>query len=558
MKALALRLLRPRAGQFLLVALLIASGSLAGLALPLAAGRIVAGLVGDAVEVSPALLLATLAFLAVQNGLTYLSNVRSERLATHVLAELRRTVYAHVQRLPLDFHESRPRGATMSVLVRDVDFVGQFMTSFAVSMVPLLVTLAGASVAMLSLDVALALPILVVIPVAIIAFRLLARHFRPLSLELRDAEGQVLDRLEETIGMIRTIKSFGREPLEDLRFAEAVADARDLRCRLEHREAALRPAIQFLSGAAVLLLFWAIGARLSGSGLSTSEWTALLLYSGMIIRPLSGLAGSWGMVQIARGSVARLDDVLRLAPEDLPPDWAETPRLTGEISFLDVGFCYPNGTRVLDEVSFTIREGTVAGLLGRNGAGKSTVLKLIEGLYLPSDGTVLVGGQPTSEQDLTVLRRNVIVVSQQVQLVDGSVRDNIAYGRPDAPEEAVIAAARRALAHDFIQSLDRGYETAIGENGVRLSGGQRQRLALARALLCDPPILLLDEATAMFDLEGEDAFFSTCAEAFAGRTVIIVGHTPKVFDAVDLCLTVENGHVFSSDLPQERKAHAGE
>ena len=273
---------------------------------------------------------------------------------------------------------------------------------------------------------------------------------------------------------------------------------------------------------------------------------SFLFYAALLTRPVGSLAEVYGRLQIARGILARLERVLARPAEagyagaDLP---VAASAAAGAVEFRDVSFAYEGRNPVLAHASFAIAAGETVALTGENGAGKSTIISLLLRFYDPDSGTILVDGQDIASLQVQQLRRMTGYVPQRALLFNGTVRENIAFGRPEADDEALLEAARLAQALEFIEDLPDGFDTQIGDNGVRLSGGQRQRIALARALLVDPPILILDEATAMYDLEGESAFVTACRTALKGRTVIIITHRPASLALADRVLLVEGGQV---------------
>jgi ABC-type multidrug transport system fused ATPase/permease subunit len=307
--------------------------------------------------------------------------------------------------------------------------------------------------------------------------------------------------------------------------------------------AALEPSIQFLAGTAAVLLLWLGSRRLGGGGMTPAELLSFLFYAALLTRPVSALAGTWAQVQSARGTLERLHGVLTEPAEPIFHPAPPLGRVRGRIGFERVRFAYPGRAPILDEVSLEIAAGETVAIGGANGAGKSTLVHLLLRLHEPAAGRILIDGIDIAGVNLQSLRRQIGIVPQHPLLFNGSVAANIGFGRTDADAAMIERAARLAQAHAFVSRLPQGYDTPIGDQGVRLSGGQRQRLALARALLKDPPILILDEATAMFDLDGERDFIASCTETLRGRTVLLITHRPASLALADRALLVEGGHV---------------
>jgi ATP-binding cassette subfamily B protein len=525
--------------------LLMVAESGAALAVPWLGGRLAEGLLTRQGIDTGGVLLGLLALFALQALLKFGNGYLLNRSALHILADLRIRLYDHLQALPMGFYHQRRLGDVLALLTHDVERLSGFLTGTLLSVIPLLITVVGALLFMFRIDTRLTLIATVLVPLFYLLLKAIGRRLRPLACRLQEAYAGAVAIAEENLGMLPAIKSFTREAQESARYRRQVEEILSLGKRQEVIYAALGPSVQFLAAAGIVLVLWLAGARLGSGGIGPGELVSFLLYTGLLTRPVSALADVYGQTQSARGALERLVQVFSERPEPLWQSGHALPAVRGEIEFRDVGFAYPGRAPALDGVRLLIRAGETVALTGPNGAGKSTLAHLLLRIHEPDAGRILVDGTDIATVSLQSLRRQIGVVPQHVLLFDGTLRDNIAYGRLEADREAIEAAARAAHAHAFIVQLPQGYDTRIGDRGVRLSGGQQQRLALARALLKDPPILILDEATAMFDPQGEREFLEACREVLARRTVLLITHRPASLALADRVVHLVGGKITS-------------
>jgi ATP-binding cassette, subfamily B, bacterial len=522
-----------------LCSLLMLAETGAALAMPWLAGQFAAGLLTGAAQSGGALLLGLLGLFALQAMLKFANSWLLGGTAEAILADLRTRLYDQLQALPLAYFQQRRHGEILALLTNDVARLASFISGTLLSVVPLILTVVGAVLLMGRIDARLTLLVVLMMPLFYLLIKVLGRRLRPLAKELQQAHAAALAMAEENLGMLSAIKTFTREPLESARYREQIGRVVHLSRQERLIYAALGPSVQFLAATGMVLVLWLLGS--AAQGRTPAEMVSFLLYAALLTRPVSSLANVYGSTRQALGALERLGEVLRELPEAPPGSGHTLPPVRGQIELDNLSFAYPERSPALTGVTMHIKAGETVALTGPNGAGKSTLAHLLMRLMAPTGGRILIDGHDIAGVTLASLRSQIGVVPQHVLLFNGSVFDNIAYGRPDAPAAAVEAAARAAQAHEFISRLPQGYDSLIGDQGIRLSGGQRQRIALARALLKDPPILVLDEATAMFDPEGEKSFIVECHDTLAQRTVILITHRPASLALADRVLRLEGG-----------------
>lgn len=490
------------------------------------------------------------ALICAQQLLGYVVAVQLQRASGRLVADAGVELHAHLQALPLAWHQERRRGDVLALLTGDIYRLGDYVSGVLLPLLPLLFTLVGALVMMFRLAPPIAAAVAVLMPLMFVALKVVGRRLRPLAHASTQAWADQAALAEQNLELLPVVKAFATEGAESAGFRRKAEAVFDLEQRLVRLQGGISPSVHVVGAGAVLLLLGVAGHLIVRDEMRVGELVSLFLYGVALVAPVGQLATVYGATLAARGTMQRLLDALSAQPEPDNGTIDVVPR-DGDIEYRAVDFAYPGRPPLFRSFDLRIRAGETIALTGVNGAGKSTLAHLLLRLVEPQAGSIRIGGIDLQDFRLAALRGQVGLVAQQVMLFNASVTENIAYGRAGCDHAQVERAARAARAHDFIVALPRGYGTVIGDQGVRLSGGQKQRIALARALLKDPAILILDEATAMFDPQGEAEFIEECREALAQRTVVMITHRPASLALADRVLRLESG-VIRADMQASR------
>ncbi|MEO0556824.1 MAG: ABC transporter transmembrane domain-containing protein [Bacteroidota bacterium] len=550
---------RPYRGRLALAVVLTLLSTSVGLVVPL-------GLQGllDAVfqERNAALLnglaLALFGLFALQAvigfGGVYLLAWTGERVVT----DLRKQVYAHLHRLGLRFFSDQRTGEITSRLTNDVSKVQSAVTSDLALVLQLSLTLVGSVSLMLWLNWRLSLVIFVVVPPTAFAARYFGQIVRNLSRTIQDQLADTTAIAEEAIGAVRVVKAFAREPYEVQRYSDAVESLFGTAKRRAWITAAFWTSVGFLFFSALVIIFWFGGREVLDNRLTAGALVAFIVYALNIARAVGGASRLYTNFNSAAGASERLFELMDTEPEvDDAPNARQLETPQGAVALEAVAFSYDDETTILHDISLDVKPGETVALVGPSGAGKTTLLNLIPRFYDVTEGTIRIDGHDVRELAVASVRDAISVVAQDIELFGATIAENIRYGRLDATDAEVREAAVSAHADVFIDTLPKGYETEVGERGVKLSGGQRQRVAIARALLKDPAILLLDEATSALDSESEAAVQDALDTLMQGRTTFVIAHRLATVRDADRIVVLDEGEIVEQGTHDELMASGG-
>jgi subfamily B ATP-binding cassette protein MsbA len=535
---------------------LVSGGSLVALAVPLGLRALI-----DAVfeqgntRLLNRLTVGLVVLFLAQAALSFFGQYLLKWTGERVVADLRQKLYAHLHRLSLNFFSRNRTGDLTSRLVGDVASVRKAATQALADLLTQSLSLLGSLALMLVLNWRLSLVVLAVVPAVTGAAVYFGRKIRRLARRVQDRLADTTAIAEEALAGMRVVKGFARSGHETERYADAVEALFEQARRRVLLSVSFRTLVGLLFFGALVGVFWFGGREVLAGRLTAGDLVAFVFYAFNIARSVRQLSGLYTTFNSAAGASERIFELLGEQPEVAgAPDAHALPPVEGRVAFEDVSFAYEPGDDVLSEISFEAEPGQTVALVGPSGAGKTTLMSLIPRFYDPQEGRVTVDGTDVRSVTLRSLRQQVALVSQEVQLFAASIGENIRYGRLEATQAEVEEAARAANAHGFITELDGGYDTAVGERGVRLSGGQRQRVAIARALLRRAPLLLLDEATSSLDAASEQSVQRALERLMAGRTTFVIAHRLSTVQGADRILVLDDGGLVETGTHPELMA----
>jgi ATP-binding cassette subfamily B protein/subfamily B ATP-binding cassette protein MsbA len=497
--------------------------------------------------------------LVARAGLTFLRSYMAHIAGWGVVADVRKFVYDHVQHLSLRFYEDKQTGQMMSRVVNDTDLFEQLIAHAIPDVAVNVLTFLGVGTVLLFLNWKLALLAMIPIPVIVLSLQIYAKRVRPAFVRRQKELGELNAILNDNISGIREIKAFTREEESLERVGQGIDRYRTSLLSALRLMAIFRPFVEFASSLGILVLIYFGGRLAYQRTLPIGDLVAFFLYLDSFYQPVRNLGDAWEAVQNSLAGADRVSELLNVAPEpvSIPGSIKLKGRSEGKIHYENVCFQYNTGKPVLENIDLNIPSRSMTALVGPTGVGKSTMVSLIPRFYDVTTGAITLDGRDIRNIHLESLRKQISIVLQDVFLFHGSVKENILFGRPNASEKDVIAAAVAANAHEFIEKLSDGYDTMIGERGVKLSGGQKQRLSIARAILKDTPILILDEATSSVDTETEVLIQQALERLMVGRTTIVIAHRLSTIRNADQIVVLEGNRIVEKGTHAELMKHKG-
>lgn len=499
-----------------------------------------------------------IAIFVVRGLFWYGQNYLMSYVGQSAIIDIRAAVFKKLQRLSVSFYDKNKTGTIMSYVTNDVNALQSAMVENTIEMITEGFILIGSVVAMIYLDWRLTLFTVCTFPVVLWFMEFFGKKIRKTGGRIQEYTADITSVLQESVASARVIKSFVREDYEVDRFD--VENRANFRANMKNAQlmATLTPVVELVAAIGVTMIIWYGGNNVINGTITAGSLVAFLTYAVNISNPIKRLTRVIGNIQKALAAAQRVFMIIDM-PEEIAEsrDAKQLPEVSGKVEFQNVSFAYDDKGNVITDLSFSVKPGEVIAIVGPSGAGKSTIANLLPRFYDVNKGDIKIDGHSVREVTLDSLREQVGIVPQETMLFNGSVYNNILYGRLDATKEEIEAAAKAANAHDFIMQLTDGYETKLGDRGVNLSGGQRQRIAIARAILKNPRILILDEATSALDTESERVVQEALDRLMVGRTSFVIAHRLSTVKNADKILVLEKGNLVESGTHDELLALDG-
>lgn len=487
-------------------------------------------------------------------GQSYLVSYVGQR----VIIDVRSVLFRKFQKMPLSYYDKQQTGTVMSYITNDVSAMQSAIVDNLIELVTESSILIGSLAMMIYLDWKLSLLTLMTIPLVGFAMKIFGRKLKRSSTVIQERAAEITSLLQESISAIRVVKSFVRETYEIRRFEEQNWKNFQAAMKNVKLSSLLTPTVEFLAAIAVTFIVWFGGYEVVNEVITAGELVAFLTYAVNLANPVKRLSRVYAAIQRAMAAADRVFEVMDLDEKITDvPGAKPLPPIKGQVEFKDITFSYKEGQPALQHISLKAEPGQMIALVGPSGSGKSTIANLIPRFYDVDSGTITIDGHDIRQVTADSLREQIGLVPQETMLFSTTVMENIRYGRLDATDEEVVEAARAANAEEFIKDLPEGYDTKLGERGLNLSGGQRQRLAIARAILKNPRVLILDEATSALDTESEKIVQDALDKLMVGRTSFVIAHRLSTIFNADQIFVVENGHLREHGTHEELLAAGG-
>lgn len=551
--------IRPQRVLLLFGLLLMAINRLAGLVLPASTKFLVDNVIGKRqIHLLAPLALAIVTATAIQGVTSFTLTQLLSKAAQRMIAQLRKQVQAHIGRLSISFHDANKTGTLVSRIMTDVEGLRNLMGTGLVELVGSLMTASFALVVLLRISVFMTTVASIILLGFGLALNKAIGTIRPIFRARSKLNAEVSGRLTESLGGVRVVKGYHAEGREEEVFAGGVQRLLENVLKTLTATSVMSLSSTVLFGIVSALILYLGTTRIMAGTMTLGTFLTYVAFLAMLVAPVSQIVSIGTQLTEGMAGLERTRDILAERPEDHDPKrTVSIGKIVGEVAFENVDFTYAEGKQVLFDVNFQAGPGTVTALVGPSGAGKSTIIGLIAAFYAPTSGRVLVDGIDLSTVRLSSYRTQLGVVLQETFLFDGTIRENVSFSRPEASEEEMKAACRIARVDEFAESFEQGYDTVVGERGVKLSGGQRQRISIARAILADPRILILDEATSSLDSESEALIQQGLSYLMQGRTTFVIAHRLSTIRRADQILALEAGRIIERGTHESLYAAGG-
>ena len=551
--------IRPQRVLLLFGLLLMAINRLAGLVLPASTKFLVDNVIGKRqVHLLAPLALAIVTATAIQGVTSFTLTQLLSKAAQRMIAQLRKQVQAHIGRLSISFHDANKTGTLVSRIMTDVEGLRNLMGTGLVELVGSLMTALFALVVLLRISVFMTTVASIILLGFGLALNKAIGTIRPIFRARSKLNAEVSGRLTESLGGVRVVKGYHAEGREEEVFAGGVQRLLENVLTTLTATSVMSLSSTVLFGMVSALILYLGTTRIVAGTMTLGTFLTYVAFLAMLVAPVSQIVSIGTQLTEGMAGLERTRDILAESPEEQDPKRSVSiGKIVGEVAFENVDFTYAEGKQVLFEVNFQARPGSVTALVGPSGAGKSTIIGLIAAFYAPTSGRVLVDGVDLSTVRLSSYRTQLGVVLQETFLFDGTIRENVSFSRPEASEEEMKAACRIARVDEFAESFEQGYDTVVGERGVKLSGGQRQRISIARAILADPRILILDEATSSLDSESEALIQQGLSYLMQGRTTFVIAHRLSTIRRAEQILVIEAGRIIERGTHESLYAAGG-